>query len=173
MEMTPQEKQQLKARFFGAHIGCDVDILLKGKTVKFAVNHGAITGNRDSVLISTGELAKYSDEEFDIKLVLRPLESITDEEVFEAFNSAGLYGLEVFRDEDKIGIVGINGVSAVIWIKTSPLPIGAFLEVWNNIPNKSQPEYFEYMLVDYLRSKNFCLPFCGLDPVSEGWAVFE
>jgi hypothetical protein len=28
-------------------------------------------------------------------------------------------------------------------------------------------------VADYLRSKNFCLHFFGLDPIQEGWAVLE
>lgn len=75
------DKQQIKARFFGAHIGCDVNIFLKGKPIMYATNCGVVTGVRDSVLISVGELAKYSDEEFDIKLVLRHISSLTDREV--------------------------------------------------------------------------------------------
>lgn len=148
------DNQQLKARFFGMHVGCPF--------VAYGEQNVVDVGNFEYCL---------SDE--DCKLVLRPLSSITDKEVFEAFNSAGLYGLEVFRDEDKIGIVGRNGVSAVIWIKTSPSPIGAFLEAWNNIPGKSQPECFEYMLVDYLRSIGICLPFMGIDPIEAGWAVLS
>ena len=28
-------------------------------------------------------------------------------------------------------------------------------------------------LSDYLRSRNFCLPFAEIDPVSENWAILE
>lgn len=107
------------------------------------------------------------------KLILRPLSSITDEEVFEMFVFAGFFGIEIIRDNDKIGVIGRNGDCAVIWIKISPKPIGRFLEAWNNVKNKEQPEVFEYMIVDWLRSKNFALPFCGIDPVEAGWAILE
>lgn len=157
------------------HIGCDVDILLNGKVVHQAVNFGAVIG-KDSVLVSIGETARYSDGNFEIKLILRPLSSITDEEVFEAFKAAGIYGLDIFRDADKIGVVGMNGVSAVMWVKTSSMPVGRFLEAWNNFPHKSQPECFEYMFVDYLRSKNFALPFMGMSVeqlIADGWIILQ
>lgn len=75
------DKKQIKARFFGAHIGCDVNILLKGRVIRYATNCGVVAGARDSVLISVGELSKYSDEEFDIKLVLRPPTALKEHEL--------------------------------------------------------------------------------------------
>ncbi len=165
-------KQQIKARFLGAHIGCDVDIRCGETVACYGVNHGSVFSN-GNILVSTGELAKYSDADFDIKLVLRPLSSITNKEVFEMFVFAGFFGIDIIRDTDKIGVIGRNGNCAVIWIKTSPKPIGRFLEAWSNIKNKEQPDVFEYMIVDWLRSKNFAIPFYGLDPIKEGWAILD
>ena len=169
-KMTNEEKQQLKARFFGMHKGAKfVSPCFSGDQINIGC-YDEIEDGRLHARVK-GIYGWYALEL--CELILRPLNSITDEEAIEAFSAAGIYGIEVFRDSDKIGIIGRNGISAAIWIKTSPLPVGRFLEAWNNFPNRPQPECFEYMLVDWLRSKHFCLPFCGLDPIQEGWAILE
>lgn len=167
MNTQIQEKQQLRSRFFGQHIGCRVNVFGMAEYV-----NGGVTWDDDGVF-KFFDGHEYHPFDNNCKLILRPLSSITDEEVFEMFVFAGFFGIDIIRDTDKIGVIGRNGDCAVIWIKISPKPIGRFLEAWNNVKNKEQPEVFEYMIVDWLRSKNFALPFCGIDPVSEGWAILE
>jgi len=58
-----------------------------------------------------------------------------------------------------------------MWLKTSPVPMGKFMETWSSVSGKQPPEFMDYMATDYLRSINVCVPFCGLDPVKEGFAV--
>ena len=108
------------------------------------------------------------------KLVLRPLSSITDAEVTEVFaKSANLYIVKIARDDDKIVGIGAGGGCVVIWVKTSPFPVGRFMETWNSVSGRQPPECIDYMAVDYLRSINVCVPFMGLDPIAEGWAILE
>lgn len=169
------DKQQIKARFFGTHIGANV-LVFGGARVKNGTYTLNSVRSRSDVGIELyfDNIPHAGNGNFDTcKLILRPLSSITGKEVFEMFLFAGIYGIDVIRDADKIGVVGHAGNCAVIWIKTSPKPVGRFLEAWNNIQNHPQPDVFEYMIADWLRANNFHLPFMGLDPVEEGWAILE
>ena len=117
------------------------------------------------------------------KLVLRPLSSITDEEAIDVLTRATrLYIVAIERHSDKIvgagmgngnGNIIMGGGNVAMWLKTSPLPMGRFLETWSGVKGTDAPEYMDYIAFDYLRSLNFCLPFMGLDPVKEGWAVLS
>jgi len=66
-------------------------------------------------------------------------------------------------------IIG-GGGNVAMWLKVPPLPIGRFLETWNSQGGEA-PECSDCILVDHLRSLGFYLPFMGLDPVKEGWAI--
>ena len=142
------DKQQIKARFFGAHIGC--------KMIAIG-SHGEVAEvNRGVVMLADGRCYIESDGIGRVyidncKLVLRPLSSITQKEVntlcdiiWNNNNSATkLYHgdvLEIFRD----------GTDPASWVSKQ----GGWA-------------------VDWLRSRNFALSFCGLDPIIEGWAILE
>lgn len=168
--MTPQGKQQLKARFFGQHIGAKVKY----------INAMGESENIFEGLYWQGERFNASLDEGSVpldkcKLILRPLSSITDEEAIAALTAAtGLYLCDVDRNEDRIVAVGVNHSScAVIWLKISVNQAGTFIQAWNDIKGHSQPDCHDYLAVDYLRSLNFCLPFNGIDPVEVGWAILE
>ena len=163
--MTLQEKQQLKARFFGIHLGCkcfygindgDNDTLLGVDLSE------SIVSTSDSI-----ERVEHSDKNF--KLILRPLSSITDEEAIECARIAGICGerMYVSRMDRAMRLeVSAESISAEICFYLSP----------------THPELFSFTdcagdtalgVSDYLRSRNFALPFHGLDPISEGWAILD
>jgi len=165
---------QTKARFFGMHIGCKISAS-NGIGQGEYVLSGVSTLNDGDLMAFTEDGGSFSTDITDIKLILRPLPSITDEEAIEALTIAtGLYLCNIDRNKDIIVLGGANHCShAVMWFNISPHPVGAFIQAWNGIAGHSQPDCHDYMAVDYLRSINICVPFMGLDPISEGFAVLE
>lgn len=143
--------KEIKARFFGQHVGCDVRV--KNHPV-FAHDDYVLHGVKDGFAIFS-----LFDADIDkCKLILRPLSSITDEEAVECFIT-GRPHLEwceykVVRNE--------NGVGVLAW-KDGVAKAGL------SIKHKA----LDLAQSDFIRSLNFCLPFCGLDPIAEGWAVLE
>lgn len=145
------DKGQIKARFFGQHIGA---VIAGGDDDPFAI---LLTSGLDGIKVETREGFDFLNWGSPAKLVLRPLSSITLPELAECFRQCGYnypegaahYQLnksqwEGERDPDIMG-------SIYKCANVSGLSVG----------------------IDYLRSLNFCLPFMGLDPVAEGWAVLE
>ena len=150
------DNQQLKARFSGQNIGCEVIISSKhGERIE-KKNFGAVLGHRGNVYLSTGELAKYSDENWDIKLILRPLSSITKEELVRVFEAAGY--------DDPAG-------AAVYRLEERPM-YGGEPMIIDSLGSNAGPFGF-ISAIDCLRSLGFCLPLNGKDPVKEGWAVLS
>jgi hypothetical protein len=177
------DKQQIKARFFGTHIGCKCTIT--GKEMVFElVGLDYDFGNIEAVCLYSNEsrVEVHRVSLDDCKLVLRPLSSITDAEAVDVLTRAtGLHIAAIERDDNKIVGVGMGrggcniisgGGNVAMWIKISPLPIGRFLETWNS-QGGEPPEYMDYIAIDYLRSINICIPFMGLDPIAEGWAILD
>jgi hypothetical protein len=183
------DKSIIKARFFGAHIGCKVLI----DEVSHQINAGCVfrKPNSQSAISPMPFLNFYLPEQFGAvtmcavdrcKLVLRPLSSITDTEAIDVLTMAtGLRIVEIERDSDKIVGVGMGrsagniisgGGNVAMWLKISPLPVGRLLETWNS-QGGEPPECMDYIAIDYLRSINICVPFCGYEPIAEGWAILE
>ena len=149
--MTQQQEQQLKARFFGMHIGCSVNV-----TGMAEYKNGGVTWDENGTF-SFFDGFEYHLFDENCKLILRPLSSITDE---EAVNCARLNPrfpvgtpIEVYTNQ-----FGMKVVSPVV----QPLS-----EVVFDAGNMTPIQY------DYLRSLNFCLPFQGIDPIEAGWAILE
>jgi hypothetical protein len=136
--MTNEEKQQIKARFFGAHIGCMVKI---GDFVE--ILDGVYYP--DTIKVQSSKLGHWPIS--NCKLILRSLSSITDEEAIE-------YAVIMDGSEADLSPASVSSVKA--YLKRS---------------NKFQGG--DLIKYDYLRSKNFALPFFGYDPIQEGWAVLE
>lgn len=143
------DKQQIKARFFGAHIGCDVSCF---DTIKMVgTNLGIVPTNTGAVLCHVKYQNGVIVPEFinHCKLVLRPLSSITD---MEAAECAKIMGYKDFADEMRIKYTK----AALQAMLTLRIEAGRH---WH--------------CADYLRSINICLPFMGLYPIAEGWAILE
>jgi hypothetical protein len=170
-KMTTEQK---KARFFGQHIGCKVLVFGAERTTNGTYALNTVRSRIDNGIELYFDNTPYGENgNFDCcKLILRPLSSITDAEAIELFaKSVGLYIIHIVRDDDKIVGIGASGGNVAMWLKTSPLPMGKFMETWNNVSGKQPPEFMDYMAIDYLRSLNFALPFQGVDPIEAGWAV--
>jgi hypothetical protein len=148
--MTLQEKQQLKARFFGIHLGCkcfygindgDNDTLLGVDLSE------SIVSTSDSI-----ERVEHSDKNF--KLILRPLSSITDEEAIEIGKMLGY----TVTETRPAFVAKAKGKSFCEFLEGGELM-------------RAGVAVFE--IHDYLRSRNFALPFMGLAPVAENWCILE
>ena len=170
--MTQQE-QQLKARFFGMNIGCDVNIYRNGYVVCYGLNIG-VTAHDGWVTIDAAPNRRYSDADFDIKLILRPLSSITDDEAIECAKIA-LDDSLVSIDNSNIG--RSNGAT---WVVTkSKERFFIFNDFKDDCMFSADTEegddirFRAFEVADYLRSLNFCLPFQGIDPIEAGWAILE
>ena len=171
--MTPQQGQQLKARFFGMHIGQGVDVFKSGAVVCHGMMLGIAIVN-GHVVIDAAPRRRYSDADFDIKLILRPLSSITDEEAVECAKIA-LDDSLVSIDNSNIG--RSNGAT---WVVTkSKERFFIFNDFKDDCMFSADTEegddirFKAFEVADYLRSRNFCLPFQGIDPIEAGWAILE
>lgn len=111
----------------------------------------------------------------DCKLILRPLSSITDQEAIECakiyndesnwlFNKRNEYFAQVRDDGDGYG----GGDVFTIWFPEDDTSIITVVD-----EDGDTLAFNQFTCIDWLRSRNFCLPFMGLDPVSEGWAILE
>ncbi len=163
--MTPQEKQQLKARFFGMHIGAPVQI----DADMVQINAGCVfrKPNSQSKIPPMPFLNFYLPEQFGAvsmcaidrcKLILRPLSSLTDAEAIECAKLSK--ELEPAKKYIVDRMVFDNGF--VIH------PAGAY-----HVRVSVYKDRLTLQQSDYLRSQHFALPFHGLDPVSEGFAILE
>lgn len=145
------DKQQIKARFFGAHIGC-----------QFLDWHNELT-ELTGIERHPDRDGRWNLHFFDEKnnchgtckdglagcrLVLRPLPYITPDEATECAN---LMFDDTRADGEWLADKVINNEMNNTW---------AYMDRCTNA-------------IDYLRSRNFCVPFMGLDPIAEGWAILE
>ncbi len=156
------DKQQIKARFFGAHIGCKV---LIAKSPQFAggifalseVSYSDIAGTSIFFLKEDGTPPRY-DGGYEMsmmnvvnttRLILRPLPSMTDEEL--TILSEILFPTHAKCKTGELLTFGIrSGKLNGMWMMR-----------------------YTAISADYLRSINICVPFMGLDPIAEGWAILE
>lgn len=105
------------------------------------------------------------------QLVLKPLSSISDEDAIECIGQAWVkdgwhIGLHV-RGEYKVYYnLEWNSECRIRIDGKYPL-ISVFDK--DGVPFSIESESF----VDLARSKGYCLPYMGLDPIAEGWAVLE
>lgn len=161
-------KEQLKARFFGMHIGCGISIprysefSVKLRGVSSPVNESGFMlhctrDSRHALMAPIGEC----------KLVLRPFPDITDEEAIECASVIGICDTEikVSRHDRYLDVCSQN---------TSAEMRFYFCDKYSTIFTFDGCDGQEASrCIDYLRSRNFCLPFHGFDPVAEGWAILE
>lgn len=122
------DKQQIKTRFFGAHIGCKVSATNAFGNGEYILS-GVSTLDEGALMVFTEDGGSFSTDITDCKLVLRPLSSLTGSEM------AHLDAISIHCGKNKMAI--------------------------------------GYMRFDYLRSINVCVPFMGLDPITEGWAILD
>ncbi len=139
-----------KLRFFAAHLGAKVLIdYPSGNFPQYGI-------------CSLDFLRKLHDKTDQLctnwkwnKLILRSMSKITDEDAIEVAkslaNNTDVEGVEYGADNECLTfIVSRSGKMLVFHISD--------FNTWST---------------DYLRSKGYCLPFMGLDPVKEGWAIIE
>jgi hypothetical protein len=136
-------KSTIKARFFGAHIGGTVNVFGMARYI-----NGGVTWDENGVF-KFFDGCEYHPFDEKCKLVLRPLSSITD---VEAAECAKIMGYKDFMDEMRIKYTK------------------AALRVMLTLRIEADKHWH---CADYLRSINICVPFCGYEPVAEGWVILE
>lgn len=162
--MTPQEKQSIKARFFGMHIGCKAIAKQAQGQPEFL---GNMVGCSFGGVMFENKIAAIGR----CKLILRPLSGITDQEAIECariydpnldwkLNKRNQYFVQVVDNE--------SGELFTIWFPKDDSSIITLIDI-----DENSCSFNQFFCVDYLRSRNFCLPFMGLDPAQEGWAILE
>ena len=157
--MTPQQGQQKKARFFGMHIGCSVNV-----TGMAEYKNGGVTWDENGTFLFFDGFEHHLFDE-NCKLILRPISSITDEEAIECAKIAALKHYDkVLRFKDRIEVGNIQIAEWVVYIGLEQIGI------WGEGGCALIDDIKAY---DYLRSRNFCLPFQGIDPIEAGWAILE
>ena len=142
------DNQQLKARFFGMHTGCKIRYTNVFGSGEYDSAGVFLDGDSKWKLRMTDCGVVRLD---DCKLILRPLSSITDEEVKGLVRLPGIYDGE--PDSDISEVVGY--IATILREKEF------------NLLEDTAVAY------DYLRSIGICVPFMGIDPVAEGWAILE
>ena len=101
--MTPPQEQQKKARFFGMHIGCSVNV-----TGMAEYKNGGVTWDENGTFLFFDGFEHHLFDE-NCKLILRPISSITDEEAIECAKIAALKHYDkVLRFKDRIEVLCIN-----------------------------------------------------------------
>jgi hypothetical protein len=100
----------------------------------------------DTIKVQSSKLGHWPIS--NCQLILRPLSDITDAELSICTEICGFIG--------EAGRLYLRG-----------LFVSGKIEDIDAYPNEA------LKMFDYLRIRNFCLHFCGLDPIQEGWAVLE
>ena len=171
--MTPPQEQQKKARFFGMHIGQEVDVFKSGAVVCHGMMLGIAIMN-GHVVIDAAPNRRYSDANFDIKLILRPLSDISDEEAVECAKIALDDSLVSI---DNSSICRSNGATWVVTKSKERFFIfNDFKDDCMFLADDGEEDDIRFKVfevADFLRSRNFCLPFQGIDPIDAGWAILE
>lgn len=166
--MTSQ-KQQIKARFFGMHIGAQfVHQDIEGSAELLGVAKWELLDIPAPGLSALGRAGWYDIDQ--CKLILRPLASITDEEVIEC---AKIYDADLIwkiykRNEYFVQVENSDIELFTIWFPMGDTSLITLIDVADNTCAFNQFE-----CIDYLRSLSFVLPFMGVDPVAENWAILE
>lgn len=145
------DKQQIKARFFGQHIGCNLVALNFIARGKYALS-GVSTTTSGGMVFFTEDGGSFTDNVTDCKLVLRPLSSITLDEVIGLMSIPGIDEGEGYSDK----------LDAAEYL----LPMIRAKNGWN-IQEETAISF------EYYRSINICVPFMGFDPIAEGWAILD
>lgn len=141
------DKNEIKIRFFAAHLGANAVITEDGEKY-YGIVHSVCPKSYKKVILLSGHNDLVPDKLDDVQLILTPLSDITDE-----------HAIEVAKIYSHIPTPGgsIN--------KNSPIDKIRKMLIWH-APHRGD-------VVDYLRSLNYCLPFMGLDPIKEGWAILD
>lgn len=149
------EKQQIKARFFGMHIGCEFKhTCLSGTTENMGVYNELDEDSAKTNYRVRDVFNKWYSLEL-AQLILKPLSSITDEDAIECAKlTLGQHGkYEVYN----------NGFGQRVVRKDESFLHCLCISHENMTP----------MQYDNLRSKGYYLPFMSLDPIAENWAILE
>jgi hypothetical protein len=154
-----------KARFFGQHIGCKC-IAVFNQDTHFVNTLLGVQGHYCYV----SECGTFGSDQ--CKLILRPLNSITDEEAIECARIA--YGWNIKKSTHQIER---HSGLLYVWVGHNKFEIN-----WQGIEEEvitclfldgKEVGHNALWVCEYLRSLNFALPFQGIDPVVAGWAVLE
>lgn len=160
------EKEQLKARFFGMHIGCpfthpdfeEPQELWGAAKWQLAKHHG-FSGS-----------CFYKDGWVDIErsqLILKPLSIITDEEIKAIANALGFCS-EKYKITRQRTWIDVEAPQSLTFFRIYLSANNPDIFSWEG---QNAGEYIDG--IDYLRSIGFHLSYLGLNPVAEGWAIIE
>ncbi len=142
------DKHQIKARFIGMHIGCRYQYVnpdFPSMVPAVFTNHGLIEEDCGNYRIRNEN--GFNKQSFgDCKLILRSLSSITDDELTHAWR--------------------------LMFSMVPSMTFDRFKSAWD-VKCRPSGDKHPVDVADYFRSINICLPFCGLDPIEEGWAVLD
>lgn len=176
--MTPQEA---KARFFGLYPNA---IAVHKYGVKFyltEIDYHSLECNLD-IPIS------------ECHLILKPLSEITDEDFKEVASRImkGEIGMVELRDlvngsgrtaDPKFTISkGIYDTdeNGDYWALTASLTNNTYVVIYPEDmtiayrwEGEAMPVDSTAWVIDFLRSKGYCLPYMGFNPITEGWAILE
>lgn len=139
--------QEIRTRFFAAHLGANVlHTNISGYSQYLNPDWGVL-GN--DVIVRNGCIFDmYAIEQ--CVLILTDLSSITDKHLREVARIMGYTECYKIIYHNKCIHFYYEGNSVYIDV-----------------------DFFNSHTTDYLRSLNYCLPFMGLDPIKEGWAILD
>jgi hypothetical protein len=172
--MTNEEKQQLKARFFGLHIGAMIDFGSKCKSENYGLDAKA-----KRCLVNDSDIGFTWWPLYHCKLILRSLSSITNEEAIECARLASdgdfdnNSGILVEVDDNGVRLAAKDDDGGDIWFSISIYSTNLITNYSGFGCEDGGTLHDSLVASDWLRSKNFALPFHGLDVISEGWATLE
>lgn len=161
-EKMTNEQQQLKARFLGLYIGSGAAITFKGKEPFWGIDYAE---KRVRLSSNTWWPLRHC------QLILRPLSSITDQEAIECamcYNDEASWAFYKRNEHFAQVIDNESGELFTIWFPLDETSIITLIDCVDETCAFNQ-----FTCIDWLRSKHFCLPFCGHDPIQEGWAILE
>ncbi len=159
-----------KARFFGMCIGCEV--VVQTDVECYGTNFGISNLKTDGRFACCVQYDENNSRVLEphgyCKLILKPLSSITDEHAIECAKIAqdiNFTAKDISRFDSHL-VVGTSFYHFYLWFDIEDDDSIVSFEV------EGEPAAFrQFEVIDFLRSKSYCLPFAGKDPIAENWAI--
>jgi len=170
-----------KAKFFGSHLGYEIEYPQIGNNKKAQI--AILTGAGFEEIITTYKRKKkdvvgdilswksngnHNSDAINAKLLFTPLSSITEEHAVEvaAIVTGALNGACVRKIHNRVDLIGTY--SATLWHDGEI--------IYDDDDDEDRKPLIILQAYDYLRSKSYLLPYNGLSPeelISRGWAKLK
>lgn len=163
MELT----SEIKAKIFGLYLGSPIRVSQNKLFIDDTINNGSTIHGHEFTIWDVHDTG-YGSKAFDVRLILKPISEISDE---DAITVAKMLGCEVELDEK---IYPPNPMLRNIPKLTTDQKLSNIgKRELNILDNTVGVNPMEFDIADFLRSKSYALPYMGIDLFEAGIAILK